>query len=243
MIIGTYTTTDTATGQTSAGVIYDAAEGFARMDAIIAQTEAKEKAPVEKIHIFERAGLGKAPYQYKGMTENVYVPCPGAPGQAGGTCDYCGTGIRYEFIFVSADGKRFVVGSDCVHKSGDSGMRKVVAEELRQREAAKRAAKREEKRLAWLEENKDRLEAEKRQREEQLRQLEQERAERWASLPEALRNELDAAAKSSEFFASLRGQLYEKGKLSGRQADCIAKLFGRANSKAFNAALEIIPQW
>jgi hypothetical protein len=72
-----------------------------------------------RIHKFQEAGLGAAPYRFDGMTENVYSACPGHS-QPGGTCDYCGTGIQFEFWLVSADGKRFKVGSDCIHKA-DSG--------------------------------------------------------------------------------------------------------------------------
>ena len=68
------------------------------------------------IHPYEKAGLGKAPFRYIGMTEKVYVACPGATPQPGGTCDYCGNGIRYVFRVQSADGKTFGVGCECIHK-------------------------------------------------------------------------------------------------------------------------------
>lgn len=67
-------------------------------------------------HPFERAGLGVAPFQYAGMQELVYQACPGAPTQAAGTCDYCGTGIRYAVIVRSADGAEFKIGTDCALK-------------------------------------------------------------------------------------------------------------------------------
>lgn len=81
------------------------------------------------IHAFELAGLGKAPFQYVGMNENLHVPYPGAPVEAckpGGTCAYCGNGILYEFIIRSSDGKQFKVGSDCVRKVDEGGLRKVI---------------------------------------------------------------------------------------------------------------------
>lgn len=75
------------------------------------------------IHRFEKAGLGKAPFHFTGeVTEKTYCACPGAPVQAGSTCDYCGTCIRYEFWVRSADGKEFKTGCDCIHKTGDRGL-------------------------------------------------------------------------------------------------------------------------
>lgn len=80
----------------------------------------------EVLHPFERAGLGKAPFAYVGMSEKVYVACPGAPEQPAGTCDYCGQGIRYCCGIRSADGKEFVVGCDCVRKLGRADNRLVT---------------------------------------------------------------------------------------------------------------------
>lgn len=75
------------------------------------------------IHRFEKAGLGKAPFRYTGMHESVYQACPGAPIQPGSSCDYCGTGIRYCFGIRSADGVTSKVGSECIHKHGDDGLK------------------------------------------------------------------------------------------------------------------------
>ena len=76
-------------------------------------------------HCFESAGLGKAPYKYDGMTENVFDNKDGTT-KAGGCCDYCFAGIRYEYWLKSADGKRFKVGCDCVAKVGDTGLLKII---------------------------------------------------------------------------------------------------------------------
>lgn len=94
-------------------------------------------------HVFETAGLGLAPFRCVGMHITVGpLNLPdgtqvGAPGQPMGHCDYCGTGILYNFDIVSADGKAFIVGSDCVYKTGDTGLRKAVDAKLK---AAKDAA-------------------------------------------------------------------------------------------------------
>ena len=67
-------------------------------------------------HPFERAGLGLAPFRSVGIREITYVAYPGAPAQAGGTCHYCGTGIRYAVCVQSADNKDFIIGMDCAEK-------------------------------------------------------------------------------------------------------------------------------
>lgn len=74
-------------------------------------------------HCFEVAGLGLAPFRFVGMSENV-ITYPDGTSQAGGSCNYCGTGIRYECVIVSRDGKRSVVGCDCIAKVGDAGLLK-----------------------------------------------------------------------------------------------------------------------
>lgn len=82
------------------------------------------------LHPFERVGLGKAPFVFKGVEEKVYVAHPGAPAQPAGTCCYCGQGIRYCCHIESADGKRSVVGCDCVNKLGreDNRAAKILSE-------------------------------------------------------------------------------------------------------------------
>jgi hypothetical protein len=84
-----------------------------------------------KIHKFEAAGLGKAPFRFEGCETRTATPsCP----NPSTSCDYCGTGIVNVFWIRSADGKRSKVGCDCIRKHGDSGLVKIVSEA----EAAKR---------------------------------------------------------------------------------------------------------
>lgn len=94
------------------------------------------------VHPFEKAGLGKAPFRYDGHSEITFQAHPGAPVQAGGSCDYCGTGIRDAFWIKSADGRRFKVGCDCVEKTckplGPIVTR--VQHEMRLKAKARRAA-------------------------------------------------------------------------------------------------------
>jgi hypothetical protein len=93
------------------------------------------------IHRFERAGLGKAPFVFTGMTEKVHC-VPGGTPVAGSSCDFCGTGIRYEFWCRSADSREFKVGCDCIHKIGDRGLiQQISVAERKLRDAKNIAAK------------------------------------------------------------------------------------------------------
>jgi len=74
------------------------------------------------VHLFERVGLGKAPFTMVGYGEHVYQACPGAPIQPGTSCMYCGTGCRYVANILSIDGQKFHVGLDCVMRTGDGGL-------------------------------------------------------------------------------------------------------------------------
>lgn len=85
-----------------------------------------ETAP--KVHVF--AHLGAYPYRYLGFEHKAYQACHGAPVQPGGTCDHCGTPIYDIYSFVSSDGKRFHVGSTCVDKAGDKGLKRVIAADV-----------------------------------------------------------------------------------------------------------------
>lgn len=80
---------------------------------------------LDGVHLFERKGLGKAPFTVIGYGVFTYQAIPGAkdcPIQPGTNCDYCGTAIMYAAKVRSADGKEFKVGLDCVKKTGDLGL-------------------------------------------------------------------------------------------------------------------------
>jgi hypothetical protein len=100
-------------------------------------------------HRFELAGLGRAPFRPLGITENLWRSADGSVVKPGGSCDYCGQGIRFEMHVRSADGRKFKVGLDCAAKIGDAGLKRYAsaakrehnrklreARELRKREAA-----------------------------------------------------------------------------------------------------------
>ena len=81
---------------------------------------------METMHKFEKAGLGLPPYRLVEYERKVYQACQGAPIQPGTVCDYCSTAIMDVFWILSADGKKFKVGSDCVKKAeAGNGMTKL----------------------------------------------------------------------------------------------------------------------
>lgn len=94
-------------------------------------------ATENSIHAFEKAGLGKAPFRIVGVGNKVgplrYTDPKsgltmevGSPGQPMGVCKFCGQGIMECWSIKSADGNIFDVGCECVRKTGDAGMKKVI---------------------------------------------------------------------------------------------------------------------
>jgi hypothetical protein len=65
----------------------------------------------------------------------------GAPGQPMGTCAYCGTGIADCRLILSSDGKRFIVGNECVRHTGDEALIQEAERFTREQARLKRAEK------------------------------------------------------------------------------------------------------
>lgn len=103
----------------------------------------------DTVHKFEAAGLGIAPYKLTAFKVVIFQACPGAPVQVGGSCDYCGTGIKDHFFLLSTDGRSFKVGSSCITKSGDKGLIK-RAQDASRATKRKRAAQSAKERVAAL---------------------------------------------------------------------------------------------
>jgi hypothetical protein len=105
------------------------------------------------IHCFEKSGLGLAPFQYLGCVDL---------GRSKAACQYCGTGIRYQFFLQSADGKKFYVGSDCIYKSGDAGLINIAKKErsrlAKEKRDARKAQSRQERQAKWDAERAEKLE-------------------------------------------------------------------------------------
>lgn len=93
---------------------------------------AHEIATAAKIHAFEEVGLGKAPFRCVAVHR----------GQDIRACDYCATAIQEVCVIRSSDGRTFIVGNQCVNKTGDRGLIDVVKREvnaLRTRERNRKA--------------------------------------------------------------------------------------------------------
>ena len=206
----------------------------------------------DQLHPFECANLGQSPFRYVGMRENVYSACPGHS-QPGGTCAYCGQGIRYECVIKSHDGETFVVGMDCVAKLGRADNRLVdaVKRERLKLEQAKRQAERDARWAAREAENKAELDRQrqvnggltdyelgkqKAAEEERLKADQYRQANQW------LINVLKT--KTGGFVDSMRHELESRSinALSPRQIsilrDIYGKSHGRSGSKKYDRAAD-----
>jgi len=183
-------------------------------------------------HPFEKAGLGKAPFSCTGVTENVWENGDGTT-KGGGVCDYCGTGIRWEFWIKGsiAGAKQFKVGCDCVAKTGWGIDRflEVRAEHTRARRQAG-AQKRRDARKAQIE-------SERAQRTAQ--RLEATQAWRDANSPLVAR--LEAYKGDNDFLRGSAQNLAYWGNLTARQVEAVESCFAvidrleatRTNSQHF----------
>ena len=102
--------------------------------------------------------LGQPPYAFIGVVEKIHYPCTDLDGNpdsrvppvACGTCDHCGTCIRYAYKLKSSDGKQFEVGCDCILKADkEPKLVRIITEERRKIERENRL-KREEAKIADL---------------------------------------------------------------------------------------------
>lgn len=157
-------------------------------DAEHAAAHTKHLASQDKVHVFELAGLGRAPFKLVDIvqkvgpllisTEGGVEHWAGAPGQPMGVCRYCGTGILNCCVIQSADGKLFDVGTDCVYKVGDAGLVSRAKKILARRNTEARHA-REEKRITWARENLPRVQAAWRQSPHPYAYMAQDGKTRW----------------------------------------------------------------
>lgn len=206
------------------------------------------------LHPFEERGLGLAPFTFCGIEEKV---CDLGNGhtKAGGTCDYCSTGIRYACHIRSSDGRAFVVGTDCVRKLDrvDNRLLNDVERAVAKIEAARREAKRQAKWEAERLKNLALLQAERDQNggltnyEVAQQAKEREAAELAAKIePENrwLLDVLDRVSYGSDFIDAMRDKLKtcHVSDLSERcqtiLADIFAKAHGRRGSKVYDAAID-----
>lgn len=105
----------------------------------------------EHTHVFELAGLGKAPFHFIGFEDDSDRERINNERKEQGltyttnnctSCNYCGTAIHDAYVIESSDGRRFKVGCECVKKTGDRGLMKRVADEVRKVRTRKTLARR-----------------------------------------------------------------------------------------------------
>ena len=225
-----------------------------------------------KAHPFEESGNGIGPFSFAGVislpSRALQEHNPSAFnlqmselwGQARnlgvrlGSCDHCGTGIVHHAIIRDSEGKRFVVGMDCVAKtSKDSlGSRAKIekARVTRERIRESKAIKHEK----WL------ASPSKQDSSKTNAQIRQEKIDAQNAKREAAQQEIKARAKvvcakwkffverlgkeqieRSGFLSSIARGLVSGQEPSGRGldicAEIFAKTFGRGNSKAFEDAV------
>jgi hypothetical protein len=169
------------------------------------------------VHPFERAGLGHAPYRCYGCRENRFE-MPGFGWKPGGSCDYCGTGILYEYVIKSADGVEFVVGCDCVNKTGADvlGFKEERTRIARERRQTKVAARRAIRQAEWA----------------AIREKEQ--AERsaafWATFGD-LGSKLQAYSGDHDFLLTMKQALADRGYLTERMISVVESNLDRLSAE------------
>lgn len=116
---------------------------------------------LKAVNKWELAGIGKAPFKCVGVAELPSKALLEAGNVEGynnhmrslpleyglGTCYVCGMALMVNYLIRDAEGKKFVVGCECVKKTGDTILTNEMNEARKARERAKRAAKREENRI------------------------------------------------------------------------------------------------
>ena len=204
------------------------------------------------LHPFEVRGLGQSPFHYAGFEVMATKE-----GQPAGTCDYCSTGIKYAAIIQSSDGKRFVVGCECVRKL-ENKSNAILTPMERDFKRFKRDEKIREQREKWEADRAKQI-AEREAQEAQQRLVnngltdweleqknklikEQETLEFYSKKNEWILNVL--ANQRGQFAADMyqRLQASDVNNLSYNCKSIVgeiyAKSFGRSGSKKYEAALD-----
>jgi hypothetical protein len=151
---------------------------------------------------------------------------PGFGRKPGGSCNYCGTGILYEYVIKDKNGKTFVVGCDCVEKTGQQveDFRKVRLQHARERRAVKATERRASRQAMW-------------EAERQLRQAERaESTAAWKNEHTALVTALTNYAGTNTFLVSMQQQLNQWGSLTARQVESTENVFAVQRRQAETAA-------
>lgn len=171
------------------------------------------------MHPFEQANLGKAPFRCTHVTVR-WFSIPGVPGttKPGSSCDYCGTGIAYEYWIKSSDEKTFKVGCDCVLKTHAvvDNFKQVKREFARQQKEAKYAKRREAREAAF-----------KVQRDQRFEQFQKDEPAIAAFLLA-----LSPDYNENSFIRDMRDSMIKWGSLTGNQTGAIKRMIERAQERA-----------
>lgn len=209
------------------------------------------------IHLFQDAGLGKAPFKLIGKysipsaslaehnPSGYQNALNGMPKDVGvGSCAYCGTALVHNFIIQSSCGKKSAVGCDCVAKTSDKGLVNAIKLLKRRLNQEKRADERNKKHEAMIaaqrEKNSGLTDYEMNQK------IQLEAKEKRENSLEAVRVLLapfiDALAKNpqSSFCCDVHaflseGEMDVSANVARIIKDITAKEAGRANSKKYAA--------
>lgn len=169
------------------------------------------------VHPFQKAGFGTAPYRCVGVHENRFS-MPDGTSKPGGCCDYCGTGILYEFSIRSSEGLTFVVGCDCAEKVG---LKETIRETRLQHARAKRAAgtaiRKAQREAKWAEERAERVKA---------------TTEVWNAANGPLKARMDAYDGDNNFLKDMKVSLAYWGGLTEGQTKAVAGAFARMDRLA-----------
>lgn len=170
------------------------------------------------VHPFERAGLGKSPFRCVGCREN-WFEMPGFGRKPGGTCDYCGTGILYEYVIKSSDDKNFVVGCDCVQRTNSVviGFREERLKLARAKRATKVSERRAIKQAEW-----DKIRAEEKK----------VRMDSFYALKPELVTRLSNYEGSNSFLKSMSFNLSSWGSLTEKMVAIVERLFAEEDRDA-----------
>lgn len=224
-----------------------------------------------KFHPWELLDLGRAPFRFVTIVElppkslqeanpfayeNAMRDLPKGIGV--GCCAVCGAALQNNYLIEDADGRRFVVGSECVRKvdlpgSADAKLQADVRRAALNREKAKRAKARLEKRVAYEKKMKPVWEKQRLEAEAAEKAAKEERAAKAAGNIEAnewLTSVLAEAMRcyESNFVADFHEKLSEglarADELSERVTEILREIYGktvgktRLGTKKFEAAAD-----
>jgi len=196
------------------------------------------------VHAFTESGLGKAPFTLVGMRENAFSIGDGNT-KAGGSCDHCGTGIRWEFVVRSSDGKTSTVGSSCIKKAGDKGLINLANRAKADAARAKRNAERMAAHERLMDTQRERnggltdwevAERDRLAEEERRLRIDEGRSVLMTPLAEKLQDG-KLGFRDSVASSMMGGQLPE-GRGFDLVIEILAKMAGRRGSGAFNQRAE-----